>query len=497
MKVLLLSYIFNPTTLILSVNLTAMKRLLSNSLILVILIILSLNVEGQVLSEMTYTFGRSSYATSGILLKDSTSLIAYTDGRFFLNGAFAKGFLRVKSNLDTLSSFLLPEFGQTNQLISLDSSHVLSVGYSTNQNINFKARADCYDLNYTYQWSLNLDTMRGNNFIQSACIDTNGFIYLTGYQDLDTVRGFNSRVFCLRMTFFGTIDWFKFYDWGSPLQASYSIAQMENGNFMVGGTTGALIVGMELDENGNRVAPLTTFFTPDSLYYNTNTIIQPLPNSRFFVRGIQQPGYVCLAITDRFGTALWREYGRGGVSIPMIHASDGSITIGRSDSGSTNYRFERIRNDGTLLWRLSYPNTINQLYRNFGAIIPSYEGWGLAYGRKVDYSIAKTSVFLAKIANVGYPAPPLSTPLSVQVQAVSAYPNPTAGAVVLGIPSLVAGQATSVVVDALDMRGVRHQLQASNDLGGYRLDLSGLAAGLYHLSLMVGGQRYVARVVRE
>jgi hypothetical protein len=474
-----------------------MIELLKSSWLLFLILNLAFVSKGQVISEKRFIFGNGDYATSGTLLLDSSFLISYSDSRFISNLGIGKGLLRLNRNLDTLNSFVLPEKGNINQLILLDSSKVLAVGTVANSNQIFKGRADCYDLNYTLQWILNLDSLKGTNIIQSACIDTNGFIYMTGYQDLDTVRGFNSRVFCLRMTSFGTIDWFKFYDWGSPLQASYSIAQMENGNFMVGGTTGALIVGMELDENGNRVAPLTTFFTPDSLYYNTNTIIQPLPNSRFFVRGIQQPGYVCLAITDRFGTALWREYGRGGVSIPMIHASDGSITIGRSDSGSTNYRFERIRNDGTLLWRLSYPNTINQLYRNFGAIIPSYEGWGLAYGRKVDYSIAKTSVFLAKIANVGYPAPPLSTPLSVQVQAVSAYPNPTVGAVVLGIPSLVAGQATSVLVDALDMRGVRHQLLATNDLGGYRLDLSSLPAGLYHLSLVVGGQRYVARVVRE
>ncbi len=460
-----------------------------------LMIILSLTTKGQVLSEGMFSFGRTSYTTAGVLIGDSTYLVGYSDGRFSRNQSSAKGFLRIKSNLDTLSSFLLPETGQINQMIKLSPNQVLAVGYTSNQNINFKARADCYDLNYTYQWSLNLDTLRGNNVITSACIDTNGFVYLTGYQDLDTVRGFNSRVFCLRMTSFGTIDWFKFYDWGSPLQASYSIAQMENGNFMVGGTTGALIVGMEIDQYGNRVAPLTTFFTPNRPYYNTYTVVQPLPGNKYLVRGSQQAGYVCFAITDRLGNAIYREWHNGGISLPYIHAADGSFTIAHVDSNNANPRIERIANSGTLIWSLPYPNPANpSFYRSFYGIIPSYDGTGVAYGRFV---MRTTSVLLSKIANVGYPAPPLSMPLSVQVQAVSAYPNPTTGAVVLGIPSLVAGQASSVVVDALDMRGVRHQLQATNDLGGYRLDISGLAAGLYHLSLVVGGQRYVARVVRE
>ncbi len=460
-----------------------------------LMIILSLATEGQVLSERTYSFGSTSYASSGVLMGDSTYLIGYSDGRFSRNQSSAKGFLHVNKNLDTLSSFLMPEFGSIYQLIKIDSNRILGLGYTTNQNINFKARADCYDLNYTYQWSLNLDTMRGNNVITSACIDTNGFVYLAGYQDLDTVRGFNSRVFCIRITSFGAVDWFKFYDWGSPLQASNSIAQMENGNFMVGGTTGALIVGMEIDENGNRVAPLRTFFTPNQMFYTTNALVQPLPNNKFLVSGAQQGGYACLALTDNLGVPFYRFNGKGGICFPTVHAADGSFTVFREDSGATNSRIERIRNDGTLMWSLSHPNPPSRgHYRYYLGVLPSYDGNGLGYGL---FDRGQTTVLLTKIANVGYPAPPLSTPLSVQVQSVSAYPNPTTGAVVLGIPSLVAGQASSVAVDALDMLGVRHQLKASNDLGGYRLDLSGLPAGLYHLSLVVGGQRYVARVVRE
>jgi hypothetical protein len=335
-----------------------------------------------------------------------------------------------------------------------------------------------------------LDSLIGNNFVNGVCTDTLGFVYVTGYQDLDTVNGFNSRIFCMRLTSFGAVDWLKFYSWGSTLQKAQSIFQLANGNFMVGGTTGSNVEGMEIDQFGNRLAPNTIFFTPDRAYYNIGAYIQPLPNNMFLVSSAQQSGHMGYALTDRNGNPIWRSWNKNPGSYALVHSSDASFILARCDSGYVNYRYERLRNDGSLIWSVP-AGTPRWEYKYINGVIPSFDGTGLGYGQ-FEKPGFRSAIFV-KLANVGYPAPPLFTPATISETAVSVYPNPAIEKVILTIPL----SELEIPITLINTKGQSFTGLAAQTLGGYEVNLSQMPAGLYHVRASVGGKRYAARVVKQ
>ena len=261
----------------------------------------------------------------------------------------------------------------------------------------------------------------------------NGLI-LTGYHFGSLVS--IDSMFAMKVNFLLEQEWGGKY--GNIANGSYRgehLEPMANGNYLVSGTLGKRIYGMELDSNGIMVNEKIYHSNPTNRVFNASQVRQDWQKGTvsfgYFQDGSSNFwGY--FGRYDSLGNKFWGGETQGKSVIDIIMNRENSFLIGRNGGG---INITRITRDSVILWNWSLGGN-GQPYRIMHGMCFTQPDTGIAFGFYYQQTGNLSNQFwLAKIAGVGTPYNPANPEDTVTVSAQEKlfrpkdspipYPNPT------------------------------------------------------------------------
>lgn len=435
-----------------------------------------------------------SYTSSTLELDTNKFITILNDAKRKdpIRGGSLQRFYITDSLLDTVFQYQNYHYANTTALLknfSNTSLYVYGIRSYLNTSLSTGYIQKLYKQNMTPEWEINYDTSVQSMFMYDACIDSSDNILTVGYLS-DTGNRMGMFMACYSPT--GQELWNKRFSWWNGYQVANSIRQMRNGNFMIGGSVGSQVGGMEIDQYGNVVTPFMVLYTPLTRGTTFAPQIIPLSNGNYLFSGTQPNMRAFIGICDRYGRLAWSVDDFCYFSYPAVYADGETFVVSVSDSAQTRYWYRKYAFDGRLIWQISNPTPRNS-HQEILDIIPTTSGNGLSYGSLLQYN--QPSAQLQWIANVGRPAPPLVLSQSLQVKSTFCFPSPAREQTTISLP-LDLG-LDQLVVTFTNQLGQQFALNAIRSNGGYHVQLGSLVRGIYTINTTVGKQAYRARVVVE
>lgn len=422
------------------------------------------------------------------------------------NGSFPETFLlKIKPNGDTIFSkrlfqplgaciFIGHKFGNIHTMV-LSVPLVGSVGFN-----NYPCIID-FDLNGNVITKTNLTDLAKYS-ARSALRTNDQGLLLSG--SFEGGLSLPTKPMAIKINFLNQVEWFHQYD--SPITnvaaRSQRIERQPNGRYMMSGTMGKRIIGLEIDSLGFQVGGPRLFYeTPSNKVLFEGEAQQSFYNSQMVTGYYLDDSSNTVGILARMQNNSQKIWG-GETKKTSVHSliqnRENSMLVGRT--GFVN-SIERITRDSISLWKLILsidgPDEIVKYVKGLCFTKPDT---GIVYGYFANYfNDEGQQYYFAKVAGVGTPYNPANpsdtTMVSTQPNHIQppnlpvAYPNPVVDQ--LSFKNLDAEAELSIY----SLRG--EKLKSINLPAKGSASLCGLAAGVYLYHLQTEERVYTGKIMKR
>ena len=333
-------------------------------------------------------------------------------------------------------------------------------------------------------YKLNIQSQTANGMFQAA----NGDLVVYGYTTPGTLFG-NTQCdwLLMRIAPDGRLKWWRIYNPLAGYACGCTAAEDMNGRIVMVGTKDAQLATQVVDSNGVVVRPMKEIRVNTQNVALLNTDVRFHPDGGFVISTLEfgTPLYGRLIKIDTAQNLVWQQRVLGVPRSPFV-TTDSSIYVLWIDP--VDARFKKYDNNGNLLNSLvirTFPTGGNPGH-TFNDALFDQDGSATVVGSQTNGS--GSQAYIARIANIGIPYDPVSTPSPVvHAGPLYGFPNPASR------EFTVTGLSPTAQYQLYSISGQQYTLPTQQFDAQLVLDVSALPKGMYFLKS--GGR--VLRFVKE